>query len=52
MKLLITTLTMIFFSFRANAIIIKNLSGQCSKYRSNDFSIDSMNEKQIHDTML
>lgn len=52
MKLLIATLTMIFFSFGANAISINNLSEQCSKYRSNGFSIDSMNEKQIHDTML
>ena len=48
MKLLITTLAMIFISFGANALSVEKLYKDCKPYQSNGFSTKNLSfEKQI-----
>ena len=46
MKLLITTLTMIFISFGANALSIEDLYKHCKRFQTNGFSLDNLSEVQ------
>ncbi len=45
MKLLITTLTMIFISFAASAYSIEDMYKYCKPLQNNGFQIESMDEK-------
>ena len=52
MKLLITTLTMMFISFGANAISVENLYKQCKPFQNNGFAYEGLSEKQKWDAVL
>ena len=47
MKLLITTLTMIFISFGANAVEIGKMYNNCKPFQNNGFSMNGLAEEQL-----
>ena len=51
MKLLITSLTMIFISFGANALTIEQLYKKCKPYQNNGFEFDNLSPGQIHNAV-
>jgi len=52
MKLLTTTLTIILFSFGANALTVERLYKNCKPYQNNGLSFDGLNTKQKTGALL
>ena len=52
MKLLITTLTMIFISFGAHAFNVETLYKYCKPYQNNGFSWDNLSKSKIQDGII
>ena len=47
MKLIITTLTMIFISFGASALSVEELYKFCKPFQSNGFSLDNLSQNKV-----
>jgi len=52
MKSLITTLTMIFISFGANAFTVENLYQNCKPYQNNGFEFDNLSNDQSNKALI
>jgi len=51
MKLLITTLTMIFISFGASAVSVESLYKQCKPFQSNGFAFENLSTKNVQNAI-
>ena len=52
MKLLITTLTMIFISFEVSAFSVEDLYKRCKPFQNNGFAFDNLSEDQMQKGLM